>query len=145
MRSAIASSAALLLTICGTALADQAKSCHLKTPAAVGCSSAEAAAIAYERLGFDKAATSRSNIRALLTQAQCVVAGDGYKTVQLQQFDAGRVPTATGWVDVKYLNVGNGKYALYYASRYVDGDCEPFKPQTCRSTVTGDKIERTCD
>ncbi|MBD1412900.1 hypothetical protein NUJ30_08220 [Burkholderia contaminans] len=106
--------------------------CHLRTRAAIGCASADMAALAYEKFGFNAAASGKSNIQALLHQAQCLSAGDGYKSVKLLAFENGngRVPTAHGWVDVLFLDVDNGKYPLYFAAKYVEGACEKFHPTT---------------
>lgn len=128
LRLPVVALAAVIVAI--NARADGNAGCHLKTRAAIGCASPDVAALVFERFGFNAAASEKSSIQSLLHQAQCLRAGEGYKSVKLLAFEngSGRVPMADGWVDVLFLDVDNGKYPLYFASGYVEGVCEKFRP-----------------
>ncbi|MEX3967302.1 hypothetical protein AB4Y42_34595 [Paraburkholderia sp. EG286B] len=118
--------------------------CHFNTPYAIGCTSADAAVVAYERFHGDPAAVRSSNVRALLHQAQCVIPGDAYRSINLQLMNAGRVPTASQWVDVLYVDYNDGEYPLYFAKAYVTGNCPKFDPAACIGHMEGDHYVDTC-
>lgn len=125
--------------------ATAAPECHIATPAAIGCVLAEDAAAAYERFGFDAKASQQSYIRALLHQAQCIVVDGPFKKFHLARFEKAKIPTPSGWVEVTHVDFDNGRYLLYFASKYISGDCPQFKPTACRGSDVNGRTQTVCN
>ena len=73
--------------------------------------------------------THRSNIHALLLQAQCVpVPMTRYKDLIVVKFQEGRVPTAKGWQKVAMVDPGFPEPVVYVDERYLTGNCPLVLP-----------------
>lgn len=123
----------------------EAASCHINTPYAIGCTSPDVAVQAYQRFRGDPRAVGTSNVRALLQQAQCLVPGPDYRTVNIRLFNEGRVPTSTEWVNVMYVDYRDGYLPLYFAKAYISGNCQTYKEAPpCYGHMDGSRFIDDC-
>ena len=120
--TALTAALAMVPLVAGTAEA----ACHFNTKNAILCQSAHSAAYAYQAFGKDRAKTDIDYNRQMMREAGCGRPyGDHYASVNIKQFDSGRVATPNGWVDVVRI-LANNNDILIVARGYLTGECDKY-------------------
>lgn len=102
--------------------------CHIKTKAAIACTTQEAAAIAFQQFGFNTQLIAKDYNLQLIYQAGCSLPFlDNYKTVDIELMSEGQTATRNGWINVSDLLVNHNDFHIV-ASAYISGKCKKFEP-----------------
>ncbi|MCY0854345.1 hypothetical protein [Cupriavidus sp. D39] len=108
--------AVALLFFSTSAIADE---CKFKTPNAIVCTTAEAAAYSYQAFGFDIRRTNIDYNRKMLQDSGCGrTYANTYKTDDVRGYVEGKLATPSGWVRVRQIII-NDTGAGFVASEYL--------------------------